>query len=218
MRFAAGQTILRRYFRGDRITFLNVCRVLADDERGLRMWLPIGTPYWRRLTPDGRDAHAASVEEMATAPLGELTWGGSHVMVFMPPDAAHSIWWFFGPDGAFKGWYGNLEAPYVRWGVVGWHLGQTSKAAICGVDTEDHALDLWFAPDRTWRWKDEDEFAARIGLLWSEDQAAAIRAEGERLVKLFEAGDFPFDGTWCDLEMPAGPALVRPDGWDRPRA
>ena len=205
MRFAPGQTILRRYFRGDRVTFLNVCRVLADDERGLRMWLPIGTPFWRRLTPDGRDAHTASVEEMAAAPLGELSWDGSHVMVFMAPGTAHSIWWFFGPDGEFNGWYGNLEAPYARWDG--------------GVDTEDHALDLWFAPDRTWRWKDEDEFAARIGVFWSEDEAAGIRAEGERLVKLFEAGDFPFDGTWCDLPLPEpGPALVRPDGWDRPRA
>jgi predicted RNA-binding protein associated with RNAse of E/G family len=207
MRFAAGQTILRRYFRGDRITFLNVCRVLADDEHGLRMWLPIGTPYWRRLTPDGRDAHTASVEEMAAAPLGELTWDGSHVMVFMPPGAAYSIWWFFGPDGAFTGWYGNLEAPFTRWAG--------------GVDTEDHALDLWFAPDRSWRWKDEDEFAARVGRpgFWSEEEAAAIRAEGERLVKLFEAAEFPFDGTWCDLAMPdTRPALVRPDGWDRPRA
>jgi hypothetical protein len=221
MLFEPGQTVLRRYYRGGRISFLNVCRVLADDERGLRMWLPIGTPYWRRLTPDGRDAHVASIDEMAAAPLAELTWGGSHVLVYMPPDAAHSIWWFFGPDGEFRGWYGNLEAPYTRWDG--------------GVDTEDHALDLWFEPDRrgpalgpdqqggarSWRWKDEDEFAARIGhpVFWSAGQAAEIRAEGERLVKLAEAGEFPFDGTWCDERPdPSWPPLARPSGWDRPRA
>ena len=55
MRFAPGQPVLRRYYRGGRIGFLNVCRVLADDERGLRMWLPIGAPYWRSLTPDPFD-------------------------------------------------------------------------------------------------------------------------------------------------------------------
>jgi hypothetical protein len=116
----------------------------------------------------------------------------------------------------------RLEAPYTRWDG--------------GVDTEDYALDLWFAPDRhgpapgpdqqgaarSWRWKDEDEFVARIGhpLFWSAGQAAEIRAEGERLVTLAEAGEFPFDGTWCDLAVPSPdwPPLVRPDGWDRPRA
>jgi hypothetical protein len=208
MRFAAGQTVLRRFFRGDRINFLNVCRVLADDDQGLRMWLPIGTPYWRRLTPDGRNGHEAPVAEiLATGELAELTWSGSHVLVFLPPRAAHSIWWFFGPDGEFKGWYGNLEAPSGRWAG--------------GVDTEDHELDLWFAPDRSWRWKDEEAFAELIGhpLFWSAEQAAGIRAEGEKLIKLAEAGDFPFDGTWCDLPLPEpAPALVRPDGWDRPRA
>jgi hypothetical protein len=116
MRFAPGQTVLRRYFRNGRISFLNVCRVLADDERGLRLWLPIGTPFWRLLTPDGRDGHTASVDEMTEASLGELTWRDSHVMVYMPPGGvAHSVWWFFTPEGEFEGWYGNLEAPYTRW-------------------------------------------------------------------------------------------------------
>src|SRR5438477_7826773 len=114
MRFQPGQTILRRYFRRDRLSFLNVCRVLADDEQGLRMWIPIGTPFWRLLTPDGRDGHQAPVDEMVDAVLGELIWQGSHVMAFMPTGAAHSIWWFFAPDGEFQGWYGNLEEPYVR--------------------------------------------------------------------------------------------------------
>jgi predicted RNA-binding protein associated with RNAse of E/G family len=205
MRFAPGQPILRRYFRAERICFLNVCRVLADDERGLRLWIPIGTPYWRALTPDGRDFHAATVEEIVGAELGELTWHGSHVLVFMPPHAAYSVWWFFAPDGSFTGWYGNLEEPYTRWPG--------------GVDTVDHALDLWVEPDRTWRWKDEDEFTKLIGhpVFWNTEQAAQIRAEGERLIKLVEAGEFPFDGTWCDERPdPGWPTLVRPDGWDTP--
>lgn len=217
MRFAPGQTVLRRYFRNGRVSFLNVCRVLADDERGLRLWLPIGTPFWRLLTPDGRDGHAASVDEMTEASLGELTWRGSHVMVFMPAGSglggrdgrgvAHSVWWFFSPTGEFEGWYGNLEAPYTRWAD--------------GVDTEDWALDVWVNPDRSWRWKDEDEFTARIGhpLFWTAAEAASIRAEGQSLVKLAESGEFPFDGTWTDLcPDPSWPALVRPSTWDSCRA
>jgi hypothetical protein len=206
MGFAPGQTILRRYFRGERLSFVNVCRVLADDDLGLRMWLPIGTPFWRLLTPDGRDGHEASVDEMHEARLGELAWKGSHVMVFMPPRVAHSVWWFFSPGGTFEGWYGNLEAVYGRWSG--------------GIDIADQALDLRFAPDRSWQWKDEDEFEERIGhpLFWSAEQAVEIRAEGERLVKLAEAGEFPFDGTWCDLRPDSSwPVLTRPDCWDAPR-
>jgi hypothetical protein len=207
MSFTPGQTIVRRYFRGGRVSFLNVCRVIADDERGLRLWLPIGAPFWRLLTPDGRDGHTAGIEELAEAQLGELVWQQSHAMIFMPPDAAHSVWWFFGPDGQFEGWYGNLEEPCARWAG--------------GVDTADQALDLRFAPDRSWRWKDEDEFTARTGhpSYWTVDEAAGIRAEGEKLIKLAEAAEFPFDGTWCDLRPdPSWPALVRPADWDRPRA
>jgi hypothetical protein len=38
VRFSAGQTILRRYWTGDRITVLNALRVVADDIDGLRLW------------------------------------------------------------------------------------------------------------------------------------------------------------------------------------
>jgi Protein of unknown function (DUF402) len=206
MRFAPGQTVLRRYFVDGKISFLNVGRVEADDELGLRMWIPIGAPFWRRLTVDGRDGHTATVEELADAELGELTWTGSHVLVYMPPGPASSVWWFFDPDGEFAGWYVNLEDPYARWAG--------------GVDTADHALDLVVGRDRSWRWKDEDEFAERTGhpLYWTAEQAAAIRAEGERLAGLAEAGAFPFDGAWCDLRPdPGWPPLTRPAGWDVPR-
>jgi hypothetical protein len=203
-----GRTVLRRYFRGSRLSFLNVAIVVADDERGLRLWIPAGAPYWRLVDAAGRTLHDASVHDLADARLTELTWSGD-VLVFMPPGAAHSVWFFFA-DGEFTGWYGNLEAPYVRW----------DDGDAAGVDTVDHALDLLVAPDRTWRWKDEDEFASRTGVpdYWTAAGAAEIRAEGERLAKAAEAGAFPFDGTWRDFTPPAGWALpVRPAGWDRPR-
>ena len=78
------------------------------------------------------------------------------------------------------------------------------------------------APDRTWQWKDEDEFAARLrepADYWVDDEAA-VRAEGERLVKLAEAGEFPFDGTMTDYRPdPTWSVPVdMPAGWDRPRA
>jgi hypothetical protein len=217
MTFDTGRTVLRRYWRAGRISFLQLTRVIADDERGLRLWLAAGTPYWRILAADGRTHHDAPIDQLGDdAYLGELTWTGADVMLWMPPgENASSVWWFFdAASGAFRGWYVNLEEPSTRWEH--------------GVDTADNALDVWVAADGTWRWKDVEEFEGRIGLpgYWTPQQAAEIRAEGERLIKLAEAREFPFDGTWCDprpevlgfdTSAAAGPSR-RPAGWDRPRA
>ncbi|MGN9889795.1 DUF402 domain-containing protein [Micromonospora sp. L31] len=90
-------------------------------------------------------------------------------------------------QGAFHGWYVNLETPYHR------HPD--------GVDVTDLVLDIVVTPDRQWEWKDVDESDGRIGHLLYFDRAtaAAVRAEGERLTKLIAAGDSPFDGTYTDF-------------------
>ena len=88
-----------------------------------------------------------------------------------------------------------------------------------GVDIVDQDLDIWVPPDRAWQWKDEEEFAERLAFpehYWVHDEAA-VRAEGERVIKSVEAGEFPFDGTWCDFVPDPGwaaPAAL-PPGWDR---
>lgn len=90
------------------------------------------------------------------------------------------------------------------------------------IDFSDQDLDIVVEVDRSWSWKDEDEFTERLGFpeqYWVADEAA-VRAEGSGLVPLIEAGAFPFDGTWCDFRpdpqwtMPG----TLPPGWDRPRA
>lgn len=211
--FAPGRVVLRRYWKGDRISFLNVTRVVADDERGLRLFIPVGAPWWRIVAPDGRTLHDAPIDELGSqAHLAEAVWKDMNVLVWMPAGQAYSVWWFFDArTGDFAGWYGNLEEPYARW----------DDGVSAGVDTVDHALDLWVRPDRSWKWKDLDEFAARTGqpLYWSAAEAAEIRADGERLVKLAESPAFPFDGAWCDFRPDPGWSVPqRPAGWDRPRA
>ncbi|SNY45496.1 hypothetical protein [Paractinoplanes atraurantiacus] len=65
--------------------------------------------------------------------------------------------------------------------------------------------------EREWQWKDEGEFAGHVGdpLYYDRVGADAIRAEGERVVKLIEAGDFPFDGTHTGFRAGAGWATPR---------
>ncbi|MGC4894501.1 DUF402 domain-containing protein [Micromonospora sp. DT31] len=123
-------------------------------------------------------------------------WHSYDVLLLMPANANYSVWWFF-QEGNFAGWYVNLEEPYVR--------------RHNGVETTDLVLDIVVTPQRQWKWKDADEFDRRIGhpLYFDSAAADAIRAEGERLTKLIEAGDFPFDGIHTDF---------RPDPhWPLPR-
>jgi hypothetical protein len=132
-------------------------------------------------------------------------WRDTGVLILTPPDVAHSIWWFFNSDNAFLGWYVNLEAPATRW--------------FGGLDTTDYALDIWVEPDRSWVWKDEDEFAERTGHpdFWTTQDAVSIRVEGERLIALIEAGADPFDGSFTDFrpDQRWAPTTLPPH-WDLP--
>lgn len=210
VQFAPGQVVVRRYFRDrDRLVIAHCGRVVRDDDRGLLLWTPAGTVNRRLKTADGRrfDQVPRSEWEAADKVLAEHVLRPYSMLIWMPPAAAHSIGWFFDATGTFAGWYVNLESPAVRWAD--------------GLDLVDHDLDIVVAPDRQWRWKDEEDFDAssREGVDWSPADAVEIRAEAERLAKLVDAGVFPFDGTWCDFRPdPAWPVPVLPTGWDRPRA
>ncbi|WP_239141102.1 DUF402 domain-containing protein [Actinoplanes campanulatus] len=184
--FEVGGIVTRRYSRGGRCTFEQPLWVVTDDAAGLLLWHPLGGGYLRMTDADGRTLHDVTLDRMRDPVLAPAAWTGADVLILMPPGAAHSVWWFF-RDGVFDGWYVNLEAPCTR--------------RPDGVDTVDHVLDIVATPDRAWRWKDEDEFAERTGHphYYDARAAVAIRAEGERLADLIEAGVPPFDGRLTDF-------------------
>ena len=65
-------------------------------------------------------------------------------------------------------------------------------------------MDVVVSPDRSWHWKDENEFAHHLAhpdAYWVDD-AEAVHAAGERAIKLVETGEFPFDGH--PHSLPAG--------------
>jgi len=211
MKFESGRTILHRSWRANRISFLQVTRVVADDDRGLFLWLPMGAPYWQLVAADGRTHHELTIDRLGPdARLDQRTWSGYDCLIWKSPDEAVSVWWFFAPGGTFAGWYVNLEEPNARW----------DDGPVAGVDYADQDLDIEVEPDYSWRWKDVDEFEQRIGhpLYWDEIEAGQIRAEAQRVLKLLDARAFPFDGSWCDFRPDAAwQTLTRPDGWDRAR-
>ena len=207
MRFSPGQTIVRRYIHHDgRVGWAISARVVSDDDRGLVTWVNRGSATAQRFTIDGEPTRYLDIDDKFNQPTIHLAkqWHSAGVLMYSPPGAAHSVWWFFDQPGDFKGWYVNLETPGRRWEG--------------GRDCMDQALDVWIEPDRTWNWKDEDEFAdyANRPGYWDDEQAAEIRAEGENLIKLAEAGEFPFDGTWCDFTPdPSWEPTRLPWWWDQ---
>lgn len=212
--YAVGRPVLYRNTVFGRVVNVRPCRVVSDDERGLLLWLAHGSIVATEVAEDGRGVRDMPFTEWAGLPhvLAESRWRGPGILKFLPPDVDHSVWFFFDAAGRFASWYVNLEERALRW----------DDGSIAGVDTVDQDLDIVAAPDRSWEWKDEAEFTERLEVpehYWVRD-GAEVWAEGRRVIKEIETGEFPFDGTWTDfVPDPAWPTptTLRP-GWDRPAA
>jgi len=206
--FAAGQTVVRRNVHPNgRVTAVETARVVSDDADGVLTWTAPGSQVMFRSTLGGESIRKMSLADRARIPtmLSPSTWRGTGTLILTPPEVTHSVWWFFEPEGAFLGWYVNLETPARRWSG--------------GLDIRDLALDIQVAPDRSWAWKDEDELAEWTGHpdYWTADEAAAIRADGEKVVALIEAGAAPFDGRLTDFRPhPGWQPTTLPPHWDLP--
>ena len=153
--------------------------MVEDSQDLLALWLPPGAPC---LRPAVRERLPYD------QPLVERPWQAPGVLQLVRPGDAHAVW------VSDESWYVNLQEPFRR--------------TPLGIDTADQLLDLVRTRDGRWRWKDEDELAAAVeqGYL-SDAEAAAVRAEAERVIALD-----PFPTGWEDWEpnpdwsLPALPA------------
>lgn len=212
MRFAPGREVLYRNIDGPRLASVRPCRVVSDDDRGLLLWLARGSAVAIEVARDGRGIRDMPFAEWIglDTRIVHGTWQGPGLLKFIPPEADHSVWLFRDDQDRFTGWYVNLEERALRW----------DDGGVAGVDVIDQDLDVVVRPDRTWAWKDEEEFTERLAHpehYWVHDEQA-VRAEGRRVIKKAEAGDFPFDGTWTNYRPnPSWPIpTTLPPGWNRP--
>jgi hypothetical protein len=211
--FAAGEIVLRRMFQHHRLSRALLTTVVRHDDAGLLLWAARGAHAQDMVMADGRNLHTVRFRELIAGPrvLIPVEWQGDG-LIWHPVDTPYAVWFFFGPDGSFTRWYVNLETPGVTW----------RDGAAAGIDTADWDLDIIVQPDRSWAYKDEDEMLDGVahGLLYWGPDEPTIRAAAEHAVKLVEAAEFPFDGTWTGFRPdPAWPVPVElPERWDRPRA
>src|SRR5688500_12266377 len=190
-RWRPGDQILWRY-RGHAPDLdgcsVHICRpvtVVQDTADMLAVWMAPGTECVKPVLVDGTPVHREPLATRYTAPrtLTRDRWFGSGVLKLARPGDPWSVWLFWETGWRFKSWYVNLEEPRTRWAG--------------GVDSEDHFLDISVYPDRTWGWRDEDEFAQaqRDGLM--DLQLAEDVREAERYaVELNQAWDRQFSIGW----------------------
>jgi Protein of unknown function (DUF402) len=180
-RFQRGDVIAIRHVWGDKVFLVAAMIVVQDEPDLLVTWLPPGAEYKR---PERRE------ELPYEQPLVDRPWRPPGVVQLTRPGDAHSVTVF--PGG---GWYVNLQEPLRRTAV--------------GFDTADQLLDLVRSPSGEWRWKDEHELVDAVarGFL-TEEEAAAIRAEGQRVIAAdgFPTGweDYQPDPAWRAPRLPAG--------------
>jgi hypothetical protein len=179
--FAVGRSIVVRHVWRRRVFLVWTAIVAHDDEQLLALWIPAGAPC---LRPAVREALPYD------QPLVERPWRAPGVLQLWPREGAHAVWLV--DEG---GWYVNLQEPFRR--------------RVDGVDTADQLLDLLRSRDGRWTWKDEHELVAAVehGYL-AGDEAAAVRAEAERVIAddAFPTGweDWEPDPSWPVPSLPAG--------------
>lgn len=201
-----GDQALIRFRRLGQVSYAIPATIAADGPGYSALFVTPGTPTKTRVMPDGslipRDFPFDQRSELPYI-VGDSTWQRNHVLFIFPKGVAHDVRLYWsGDDWSFRGWYVNLQDPVKR--------------VPTGFDTTDHILDLEVAPDLTWNWKDEDEFAIaqEVGRL-TPGEAAAIRKAGEHMIAEIEARHWPFDGSLVDWRPdPNWPLPPLPASWN----
>jgi len=199
--WSSGDHIVVRYLRDERAAWVRAVTVVEDTNERSVLFLAAGSPTKVPANLDGtpiaRNTPYEQRFHLQWLP-GDGSWGGNQTLLVTTTGAAHSIWLFWTETWDFLGWYVNLQTPQARSPV--------------GFDTVDQVLDIWVDPDQNWKWKDEDELEAAVRLgRFSNEEAAAIRAEGERVIAAW-----PFPTGWETWRPdPSWPIPQLPNGWDR---
>ncbi len=179
--------------------------VIEDGPEWTLLYAAPGTPMKRRAQPDGSPIprEMGYAERMALPyAIADTIWATNHALIVIQPGVAHDVRFFWSGEWEFRGSYVNLIQPVMR--------------VATGFDTADHVLDIAVDPDGTWRWKDEGEFTDAVERgRFSVEEAADVRAEGERMIPAIEARKWPFDGSFENWRPdPAWPVPVMPDNWN----
>ena len=183
-RFSIGNSILYRELdEKGRIIDVKPVTVVEDSDARTLLWLPLGTPSKKPvLSFDTPDRPRDWVNRTWT--LADSVWRWAELLIIVRPGEFRATWVRWSADGVFQGWYVNLQSKLTR--------------TRLGFDFRDHQLDIIVDPERSWTWKDRDEFdlAIRQGRMTPEVGRTALN-EGRLAV-----------------DEIAGPGGVYTEGWE----
>lgn len=134
--------------------------------------------------------------------LREFSWNTNRFLILLWPEKFYSVYLIWNQqNNALVCHYVNFQTPYQR-----------SRA---GFDTYDLELDIVIHPDRSWNWKDEEDYqdGIRAGCIRPEWVQGIEQAQSEVFALLAKRA-YPFDGAWLDWQPSAGhtPACL-PQDW-----
>jgi hypothetical protein len=209
-RFEPGDHIvIRNVFRG-RVQTVFPSIVVADTPELIATWVPLDTTVLNGVTgdaldPEGRREHlSAHVMVDKSWVMAPRLWNTAGTLRLKSPQEMWSLWLFWNPGMTeLRAWYINIDAPYER--------------TRFGFDTWDMFLDVVVQPDRkSWRYKDEDEFAEAIEAgIFNEQEEAEVRAAAAKALELVKSNRPPFDNVWANWRPDALWELPQlPDDWE----
>lgn len=181
--------------------------VVRDEGDFAALWFPRGTRWKAPTTPPGRAREEDRGERLAQCALHgdwifrDAEWDVDTLVLLRAGDW-HAVWVSWLPGGEHWGWYVNLQLPFRR--------------TELGFETMDLVLDLIVDPDRTHRWKDEDELETWIARgVCTRELAARLRDEGLEVARRAERDEPPFSEPWHDWRPdPSWELPQLPEGWD----
>lgn len=204
-RRARGDEVVWRSRPQGSVGYVFAAFVVEDADDAIALFQPAGGPCMRRVGVRGGPGGRQMVAGGWRGEHESVVFGGPRMVRVHPAGSAYAVLrpWV---DGAWGGWYVNLEQPWRRTPV--------------GFDTRDDTLDIVVADDlSSWTWKDDDELAWEVesGKITAAD-ADVMRATGERAVAQIAARDWPFQAAaWSRWQPdPSWSVLSMPKDWDVP--
>lgn len=206
-RWSPGETIVIQELWRNQLWAARPITVVHDDGDGLVLWCPKGTVRKVPATPPSRQSPASRPEWFADLltrrdwTLVDSVWDVSTLWLLREGDW-HAVWVSYLESGDHWGWYINLQEPFRR--------------KPRGIQTMDLMLDILVKRDRSWRWKDEDDFEILLAHdLLDVVAAQRVRDEAQKVVQRVERSEPPFDGTWSDWRPhPTWSLPELPASWD----
>ena len=200
--FTPGEVVALRYITtAGQVDMVWPCRTIVDRPDVVALFIPAGSVT--HVDPK-RTAAEKRARPQPQVPLGRMVWRRDTLRLLFPGQH-HSVWLYWERDAAgrrFAGYFVNLEEPIRRTPI--------------GFDTQDHTLDVVVSPALDWRWRDEGELGNHVAEgFFTPELAAAVRAEGERVIAAIEERAHPCLHGWVDWTPdPTWEIPAMPDGWD----